>query len=265
MCNVADKTKFAHGFSLAEVVVVLTMGAMILAGALGIYRRVEYSVDKVTKNIESVRLPSEVLQRIAEDLDDVIASDSDTQVTIENTIMHGFPSARLKITRTYKDSKDVEQTFEEIIWQSGYDYESVDGGLILYRHHSGIGMEDKILDRDKEVWERELFIPICSGMTLFEVSAVSGQEILYKWSGPLPTGISISLSFANVEKDNETDKPDKNIYTRIIAVDRTRKIRFEIEQAGESNKDNEENIEDTDSSGDSIFNLDDKDDTEKDK
>lgn len=241
---------------------VLTIGAMILTGALGIYRRVEVSVEKITKNFDSVRLPSEVLQRIAEDLDNVIASDSDTQITIENTVMHGFPSARLKITRTYKDNKEVEQTFEEIIWQSAYNYDSVEGGLILYRHHSGIGMEDKILDRDKEVWERELFVPICSGLTLFKVSAVSGEDLLDKWNGPLPTGIDISLSFTNEQKSEQiTDTTDKGVFSRLIAIDRTRKINFEIEQQG----DEQDNVKDANSVEDSIFTLKESDEADEEK
>ena len=222
--------RFRSGFSLAEVLTSLTIGAMILAAVLGIYSRAEHSASAITHRLSNYRLPNEILQRIAEDLDSVISSNSDTQITIENGFEHGFSTARLTIKKTINDEKIIEQKFEEIIWQSSYDYESLTDGLVLYRSHSGLTLEDKMLNNKKEDWERELFVPICSGVTIFKINAIQGEELLDKWNEALPTGIKITLSFAEpIEKaDGSLDVPDEEKTIRTIAIDRTRKITFEI-------------------------------------
>ena len=106
-------------------------------------------------------------------------------------------------------------------------------GLVLYRSHSGMTLEDKMLNSSKEDWERELFVPICSGVTIFKINAIQGEELLDKWNEALPTGIKITLSFAEpVEKaDGSLDVPDEEKTIRTIAIDRTRKITFEISGA----------------------------------
>lgn len=222
--------KLRSGFTLAEVLASMTIGAMVLVAVLGIYNRAEHSVSAITHRLSNYRLPNEIMQRIAEDLDNVISSGSDTKITIENSIEHGFPTARLTIKKTIKNARGLEQTFEEIIWQSSYDYESLSNGLVLYRSHSGLTLEDKMLNRSKEDWERELFVPICSGITIFKINAIQGKEILDKWNESLPTGIMITLSFAEpIEKaDGSLDVPDEEKTIRTIAVDRTRKITFQI-------------------------------------
>jgi prepilin-type N-terminal cleavage/methylation domain-containing protein len=222
--------QYRSGFSLAEVLASLTIGAMILAAVLGIYSRAEHSASAITNRLSNYRLPNEILQRIAEDLDSVISSGSDTQITIENAFEHGFLTARLTIKKTINDEKNIEQTYEEIIWQSSYDYESLTDGLVLYRCHSGLTQEDKMLNSSKEDWERELFVPICSGVTIFKINAIQGEQLLDKWNEALPTGIKITLSFAEpIEKaDGSLDVPDEEKTIRTIAIDRTRKIAFEI-------------------------------------
>ena len=209
----------------------LTIGALILVAVLGVYGRAERSADAVTSKLERFRLPSEVLQRISEDLDDIISSGSDTEVTIENAVSHGFPTARLKITNKFTNSKNEEQKFEEVIWQSSYDYENLNEGLVLYRSHGGMAMEDSLLDRAKEDWEKELLIPICDGVTLFKIDVISGMQLLDRWSGPLPTGIRITLSFAEPFRnaDGSLDVAEEDKIVRTIAIDRTRKISFLIE------------------------------------
>lgn len=235
-----DTFKARNGFSLAEVIAALTIGAMILVAVLGIYSRAEHSATAITHRLYNFRLPSEVLQRIAEDLDSIILSSSDTQITVENGSEHGFSTARLTIKRTINDNKNVEQKFEEIVWQSSYDYESLTDGLVLYRSHSGMTLEDKMLNNSKEDWERELFVPICSGVTLFKVNAIQGKQLLEKWNDSLPTGIKVTLSFAEPFKkvDGSLDVPDEEKTIRTIAIDRSRKITFEmIEAVSEEQKD----------------------------
>ncbi len=221
------------GFSLAEVITALTIGAMVLVAVLGIYGQAERSAAAVTRKLDSSRLPSEVLQRIAEDLDGIISTGSGTKITIENKFDHGFPTARLTITRTFYNSRNQEQTFEKIIWQSNYDFESGVDGLVLYRSHSGIALEDKLLDKDKEDWERELFVPICGGVTFFRVRVPRGEDFLDRWtSSSLPGGIEVAISSAEPFKTvrGTLDVPDEEKITRTIAIDRTRKIRFTVEK-----------------------------------
>jgi len=221
------------GFSLAEVITALTIGAMVLVAVLVIYGRAERSAAAVTRKLDSSRLPSEVLQRIAEDLDGIISTGSDTKITIENKFKSGLPTARLTITSTFHDSKNKEQTFEKIVWQSNFDFESGIDGLVLYRSHSGIALEDKLLDKNKDDWERELFVPICTGITFFRIRVPRGETPLDRWTASsLPPGIEVTISAAEpFKKANGTlDVPDEEKITRTIAIDRTRKIKFSIEK-----------------------------------
>ena len=57
------------GFSLAEILAAMIIGSMVLVAVLTIYSRVEYTANAVTNKLNKSRLPSEVLQLIAEDLD----------------------------------------------------------------------------------------------------------------------------------------------------------------------------------------------------
>ncbi len=234
------------GFSLAEVIAALTIGAMVLVAVLGIYNRAEKSASTIMRKLDSSRLSSEVLQRIAEDLDRIISSNPDTTVTIENKFKNGFPAARLTITRTIKDSKNKELEFEEIVWQSIYNYENPDIGLVLYRSYSGIALEDKVLDKNKEDIELERAVPICSGVTFFNINALKGEAPVDKWKGPPPSGITVTMSFAEPFKrvNGTLDVLDEEKITRTIAIDRTRKINFAIETSGSS--ENEETPKQTD-------------------
>jgi prepilin-type N-terminal cleavage/methylation domain-containing protein len=220
-----------EGFSLAEVLAAMTIGALILVAVLTIYSRADRTAAAVTHRLDSSRLSSEVLQRIAEDLDRVTSSDTDTKITIENKFKNSFPAAKLTITKTFKDSKNTDQKFEEIIWQSLYDYESPDDGLVLYRSHSGITPEDKILDKNKDQIELERLVPICSGVTFFRIEALKGGKPVAKWDDVPPPGMTATISFAEPVKSTKgtLDVPDKEKITRTIAIDRTREIRFALE------------------------------------
>jgi len=221
-----------EGFSLAEVLAALTIAAMVLVAVLGIYSRAERSAAAVTRKLNSSQLPSEILQRLAEDLDRIIASGSDTRITIENRAEKGFPTARLTIRKSIYNSKNQEQIFEEIVWQTSFDYDTGTNGLVLYRSHSGIALEDKLLDEKREDWEKTYsFVPICTGVTFFKVQVPQGEEFLDKWANPsLPAGITVTISFAEPFETvrGTLDVPEAEKITRIIAIDRTRKIKFKI-------------------------------------
>jgi len=240
--NISGTYRKPRGFSLAEVLAALTIGSMVAVAVLGIYRRAEKSVAAVTRRLDGSRLPSEVLQRIAEDLDNVVSSSSDAKITVDNKfeiIAPGVrvPAARLTITRTIEDSQDKEQIFKEIIWQSSYDFLGASNSLTLYRSAGGLDMEDKVLEKNKDDFEREAFVPICSGITFFKIGALSGKEPIEKWNGTPPRGIVITISFAEPYKkaDGTFDVPEEEKITRTIAVDRTRKIRFNISATEDEN------------------------------
>ena len=228
--EVCGISRMPSGFSLAEMIAAMTIGAMVLVAVLSIYSHAERSAAAVTRRLDDSRTPREILQRIAEDIDRIISSGSGAQITIQNKYDNLFPTARLTISRTFKDRADKEQKFEEVIWQTSYDFESFGDGLVLYRSHSGIAAEDKVLDKNKEDWEKELFVPLCGAVTFFRINAIKGEKPVDKWSGPLPSGIEVAISFAEPYKrvDGTLDVQDEEKIIRTIAVDRTRKIKFEI-------------------------------------
>lgn len=225
--------KCKSAFSLAEVLAALAIGAMVLIAVLGIYGRAETSAAAVSKKLDNARLPAEILQRIAEDLDKIIASGSDTKITIDSTKLEkGYPTSQLRIQKTIYDANSMPKIFEEIVWQASFDYDRDSNGLVLYRSHSGITMEDKLLDEEKEDWQRELFIPICEGITYFKIEAVKDANLFDTWSGAvLPTGIVAAISFAEPFKNEngEVDVFEDEKFIRTMAIDRTRKIKFNVE------------------------------------
>jgi len=218
-----------RAFSLAEALVAVIIGAMVLISVLTIYSRAETSAAAIDQKLGSNRMPYDVLQRIAEDVDKIITAGAETAITVENKLDNGLATARLTILKTYYDKQNKKEPFEQIVWQS--DYVAGTGSLVLYRSHSGLAMEDKLLDSKKEDWEREMFVPFCDGVTFFKVQVRKGQDILDRWTaGALPDGIVVTVSFARPFKtiSGTLDVPDSEKITRTIAIDRTRKLRFVI-------------------------------------
>jgi len=238
-----------RGFSLAELLAAVTIGAMVLVAVLAIYTRAESSSSALMRELDRTRLPHEVLQRITEDLDRMAVPGADTKVTVENKYINSFSTARLSIKKTIRGAQAQVQTLEEVIWQGNYDPDV--NGLILYRGHSGIAMEDKLLDEQKEPWERELFVPVCWGVTYFKIQVPVEGNFQDNWTGnSLPPGVVIAISFAPPSKavNGTWDVPELDKITRTVAIDRTRKIKFTIpqiedeeEQQGEQEDVNEPN------------------------
>jgi type II secretory pathway pseudopilin PulG len=230
------------GFSLAETLIAVTIGAMILVAVLALYSQAEKSAASVTQKLDSTQLASEVLQRISEDLDQIVATGADTKVTIlPSKYDNGYPTARLEILRTIYDKDNQKQTFEEIIWQASTDYESDANGLVLYRSHSGMVWEDKLLDELRKDWEDNYtFVPVCTGVTFFKIETIiKGQDANQVektdtgWNNDtLPPGIAVTISFAQPYKTaaGDINVPDEQKITRTIAIDRTRKLQFNIPQ-----------------------------------
>jgi prepilin-type N-terminal cleavage/methylation domain-containing protein len=234
----SNKSRSPTGFSLAELLAALTIGAMILVAVLGIYSRAERSAAAITRKLDGSRLPREILQLIAEDLDKIITADDDIKITIENKFAKGLPTAKLAIQKTITDKDGKQQIFEEIIWQSSFDFDA--NSLVLYRSHSGIALEDKLLDEKRADWEKEYpFVPVCDGLTYFRILAQKEGAFQNKWTDTsLPAGINVTLSFASPYKSitGDLDVPDSEKISRTIAIDRTRKLKFILAPTQEQEK-----------------------------
>lgn len=231
MKNFPQKTLKQHlAFSLVETLAALVIAAMILSVLLMLYNRARTSALAITKSLDGYRLPVEILQRIAEDLDRLAAPGTDRRITIKNKIDAGYQTARLTVSNQIYDSKNKPRIFEKVVWQANYDPD-VDS-LVLYRSHSGLSLEDKLLDKEfVDTKDPELFIPLCCGLSFFRIEVPQGEELLEKWTGSvLPKAVVATISFATPFKavGGGLDVLESEKITRTIAIDRTRKIKFEI-------------------------------------
>lgn len=222
---------FQAGYSLAEMLAALVIGAIVLTAILGIYARANRAADAVLRKIDAPVLATEVLQLIAEDLDRALGGE-DVSIQVRNGFDNGFVTAQLTLRRTVRDEQNKEQLLEEIVWRAGYDYDSAVPGLVIYRSHEGVGLEDKLLDQKREALESNYpLIPVCRGVTFFKIEIPKGGGFLDRWAeASLPTGVTVTLSFA---KPYETvrgtqDVLDHEKISRTVAIDRTRAIRFTL-------------------------------------
>jgi hypothetical protein len=202
---------------------------MVLVAVMSVYSRAEKAASAIMRSIESPQLPFEIMQAVAEDIDRVLLSGADAKVTVENKFINSFQTARLTIQTTFNDRNNEAQIFEKIVWQTNYDRNT--NSLTLYRSHSGMALEDKLLDEQKEDWERELFVPVCTGITFFRIEVPLGEDLQDNWSdAALPNGIIVTISFASpFQSLNGTlDVPEEDKTIRSITINRTRKIKFDI-------------------------------------
>jgi type II secretory pathway pseudopilin PulG len=217
------------GFSLGELLAVVIIGSMILVAILTIYGRASQAADAVLRKIDAPAWTSEVLQLIAEDLGRALGAD-DVTVQIRNGFDNKFQRAELVLRRTYHDSDNKEQTLEQITWRAGYDYEGQTPGLVIYRSYEGVAQEDKLLDDNRDEVEKfSPFIPICRGVTFFQIQACKGEQLVDQWpASPPPPGVRITISFGRpyetVGGSYDVDEQDK--VSRTVAIDPMRKIAF---------------------------------------
>ena len=226
----SNKVVRASGFSLAEIIAVLIISSLVIVTALSIFHRVKTAAAAINKKLDKEDTAEEILQRIAEDLDRLAVSGTDIKITLNNKTKNGFNISQLVIESKYYGKNKKPQTFEKVTWQS--DYDTSLGMLILYRSHTGLNVEDKIYIEEIEEYPEgtELFVPLCWGMSLFEIFIPQeDSEPMTKWhSKTLPASVQVSISFADpVENfDGSYEILPEDIITRTIAIDRTRKIRF---------------------------------------
>ena len=241
-------------FSLVEIIVVLVITVMIMMASFTIYGRVRASTVGVNATLDRNVIPTEILQRIAEDLDRLASPGLGTTITINNRFdSSGYTIARLIIKNTVYGKKDKPRIFEKIVWQTYYDY--FEDALILYRSHNGINLEDKVVTDDRQLELKEMgadyFIPLCSGITFFKIQVpvvkVFGENVklpgmdevwpeeeeeekfVDKWvADKLPKAVTVSISFAEPYQavTGELEVLDSEKITRTIAIDRTRNIKY---------------------------------------
>ena len=84
MMNIKIKSRFA--FTLIEMLVVLTMAAMVLAATLTIYQRVRGSAVTIVAHMERSQLQDEILQKIAEDIDRLAAPGFEATIKFRNKL-----------------------------------------------------------------------------------------------------------------------------------------------------------------------------------
>jgi type II secretory pathway pseudopilin PulG len=224
----------AGGFSLIETVTVLAITAMIMIATMSVYSTVRRNVAAIDGNLDQGELPREILQRIAEDLDRLARPGFDTSVIVRNKLKNGYNISQLIIeNRFFGDAApNKPQVAERITWQSDFDpYTST---LILYRAHSGIRLEDGLIDRDqldKQEQGIEQFVPVATGITHFELLIPSGETLVREWGQPeLPKAVRVLLSFGAPVQTETGDWiiPEQDLFVRTIAINRTRNFQYQF-------------------------------------
>jgi hypothetical protein len=223
------------------MIVALVIGAMVLTAILTVYGRTNRAAEAVLARVEGPALATEVLQLLAEDLDRVMSGQQNVTIQIKNGIDNGYARAELVIRRTMRDSKNEDKVFEEITWRAGYDYEG-SSGLVIYRGHEGIDVEDKLLEPKRESWESSYpLVPLCRGVTYFRLEVPKGDDFVDQWAEPiLPPGVKVTISFA---PPHETVQGPLEVYeeekiSRTIAIDKMRKIKFVMTARADANAPN---------------------------
>ncbi|PKL49421.1 MAG: hypothetical protein CVV39_02870 [Planctomycetes bacterium HGW-Planctomycetes-1] len=218
------------GFTLAEAIATLAIAAMVMASVVGIYMGVKRAESSINRRLEDGFLAAEILQRIADDISKVAMPGSDVTMSVKNKLdIGGYKISQMIIeSKIYgKDNKPL--TFEKIIWQSRVSVDA--NGLVVYRSHSGYTMEDKMLEERKEKYERELFVPVCSGAALFAIEAVKDGNTVEVWeSTALPPAVKISISFADRQQDalGNMIVPEDLVSTRTFVIDRFKKTNYQF-------------------------------------
>lgn len=230
----SHERRVSAGFSLIETLTVLAITAMIMIATMSVYSNVRRNVAAIDGNLDQGELPREILQRIAEDLDRLARPGFDTSVIVRNKLKNGYNISQLIIeNRFFGDTPpNKPQIAERITWQSDFDpYTST---LILYRAHSGIRLEDGLVDRDqldKQEKGIEQFVPLAAGITHFELLIPSGDALIREWGQPeLPKAIRVLLSFGAPVQTETGDWiiPEQDLFVRTIAINRTRPISYQF-------------------------------------
>jgi type II secretory pathway component PulJ len=221
-----QKGRLRQGVSLLELVIALIIAGMVLVTLFTIYSQTRRDADNISSTLERSGLSERIQQLIAQDLDRFYAVTEDVTFNLQPRLEGGLIGSSLTMESKIYDSLSRPQTYEKITWQTRYDAET--RSMVLYRGHSGLVSEDKLLESQRTPEERRQLVPLCNGLTYFEIGAVAQGLKRTAYAGPiLPTQVVVSLSFAPAEKrGNDYVIPPEQIVTRTIAVNRLRKINY---------------------------------------
>lgn len=253
---------------MAEVIPAMIIATLISVVAIRIY----VSANSTARSIDVFLLKNgeqaDIMQRIAEDIDKIATEGTGATINLQNKFSDGRNICRLIIESKYFDNAQRAQVFEKVTWQSQYDVDA--NGIVLYRAHSGVLSEDKVIaDFDGQFTEwkdRELFVPVVRGLSFFKIQIppaekfegldknkedtivkkpVSQAKPTEKWTDrKLPVALEIVLSFASEQKDAAGSYyiEDEDKVSRTVVVDRIRKIPYRfvrveyvIDDANDSN------------------------------
>ena len=238
--HIAKQHTARSGISLPEVLLTVVIAAMVLTAVLAVHSRIQQPAGAIMNQLDSMLLPSEVLQLIAEDLDRSVDTAQGLEITVEPKYERGYSLSQLVIRKqinTVKNRQPQKEVLEEIVWQGGVDLDT--GRIVVYRRHHGMFQEDRLLGKQRQDFEISSppFVPVCGGLTQFLIKARQGDTWVDQYQGTTPpTGLQISISFAEpFETPNgELEVLEEDKITRTMAIDRTRKIRFDTGEPAES-------------------------------
>ncbi|MHC4386295.1 MAG: PulJ/GspJ family protein [Planctomycetota bacterium] len=222
------KKQIRSALTLIEVIVVLMLASLILVAVLGIYNRMRTSAVTIMDRLQQNRLQTEILQKIAEDIDRLAAPGFEAIINFQNKLDNGYRSAKVVLENSYygtgdKNGTGKKDTFEKVIWQTSYD--PLSDTLTLYRMHGGLNVEDKVLAGT------DWYIPVTRGVTHFEIKSQQGETVLGAWtSETLPKAVRVGLSFAPLQEleDGSIGVSKEDIFYRTVAIDRTRLIPYQF-------------------------------------
>ena len=100
------------GFTLIEVVLVVSIASMIVISVLALYSRARETAVSISNKISEGVLPREVLQLIAEDVDKMATMGVDTTINIENKL----DTASGKYNKTKLSPYDLGRTINDPLY-----------------------------------------------------------------------------------------------------------------------------------------------------
>jgi hypothetical protein len=207
------------GLTLVELVISILIASVMMVSIFFIYSHSRGTIDDISRTVDQSQVPERILQLIAQDVDRFSADTDDLTILSEVKRQNGLYSSKLTLQTQIYDGSMRPIPYEKVVWETRYDSETE--SMILYRSHSGLVSEDNLLESQRTPEEASAFVPLCSGLTHFNIDRFPKTAI------GLPNQLIVSLSFAQpeIEGGEKVISPEL-IVTRTIAVNRLRKIGY---------------------------------------
>ena len=230
MRAVNAKSRKFKAMTLIEILAALAITSLMIIVAVAIYNHGNMVTAAIKRRLEENSLPKEILHMIAEDIDQISLSESNSKLTLEKRLDSGKVINRLTlICQVYGDNSEPVD-LKKMVWQSKYDSDSKT--IRLYRARSGLELEDPILNTQlKKYTSSELFVPICSDLTYFKITALDNDDEVGYWDKEeFPDAIVVEVSFAKPLENfkGEYEIPQDKLFKRLIAVNRMKDYEFEF-------------------------------------